>query len=191
MRIIKGNIIYISRFLLNQWFSNNTYVRVPFARAPVSSGMSLLSVQYVNSNDPSDTVNGEAVRINWLSTFRFAVAAYYDVINEADVELMEVCVPAPPLPLFVLSSDHNVIDAISVYVANIFRNIAAWWRNDRVTCTTFVPRARLYNNRRSIQVSSRYVCDPSLSVLSGLFLTLYSKSDFAPFVLCLPSHKIR
>jgi len=66
-------------------------VQVPFARASLSSETNLLSMQYVNGNDPSDTVNGEAVGINWLSTFRFTIAAYYGVINEADVKLMEVC----------------------------------------------------------------------------------------------------
>lgn len=73
-------------------------MQVPFARAPVSSETSLLSVQYVNGNDPSDTVNGEAVKINWLSTFRFSVAAYYGVINETDVELMKVCPRSASLP---------------------------------------------------------------------------------------------
>jgi len=61
-------------------------------------------MQYVNGNDPSDTVNGEAVGINWLSTFRFTVAAYYGVINEADVKLMEVS----PL-LFLFSSSFLAI----------------------------------------------------------------------------------
>lgn len=119
-------------------------MQVPFARAPVSSETSLLSVQYINGNDPSDTVNDEAVRINWLSTFRFTVAAYYGVINEVDVELMEVLDIPGPLPLLVgLSNDHNVIDATDVYIANMFRNITAWWRNDRVTFIMIVPRVRL------------------------------------------------
>lgn len=71
-------------------------------------------MQYVNVNDPSDTVNGEAVRINWLSTFRFTVAAYYGVINEVDVELMEVC---PPLLLPTSSAflAINVIDSTCTY----------------------------------------------------------------------------
>ena len=39
-------------------------MQVPFARALVFNETSLLSVQYINGNDPSDTVNDETVRIN-------------------------------------------------------------------------------------------------------------------------------